>query len=164
MGKPGPTSKPDAGADKISPSSRAESGRWEEMLRKISLILLAGFFILAGANHFRVPEFYLPMMPDWLPWHRALIAASGAAEMLGGIGLILPKWRRLAGWWLIAVLAGVFPANVHMLLHDVPLAGNHVPAWILWIRLPLQVALMAWVWWAKERGASSPLRNPSKSR
>lgn len=131
------------------------------MLRKISIVLLAGFFILAGANHFRVPDLYLPMMPDWLPWHRALVAASGVAEMLGGIGMALPKWRRVAGWWLIAVLAGIFPANVNMLLNDVPLAGKHLPAWILWTRLPLQAVLMVWVWWATKDRYLSRADHPS---
>ena len=121
------------------------------MLRTISLALLATGFVLAGANHFRAPDLYLPLMPGWLPWHRPLIAISGAAEILGGVGLAFPATRRLAGWWLIALLAAVFPANVHMLIHDVPLGGNHLPAWLLWLRLPLQPLLMAWIWWGAKK-------------
>ena len=56
-------------------------------------------------------------MPDYLPAHRELVYASGAAEMAGGAGLMVPRLRRLAGWWLIATLVAVFPANVWMAQH-----------------------------------------------
>ena len=121
------------------------------MIRKISIIVLAVFFIVAGANHFVSPQTYLPLMPDYLPWHLGLIYLSGAAEMLGGIGICIPKWRRLAGWGLIALLVAVFPANVHMLVNHVPLGGKIVPEWVYWVRLPLQAVLIAWVYRACAR-------------
>lgn len=115
---------------------------------KISRILLAVFFIIAGANHFISPDVYLPLMPECLPWPTALIYLSGAAEMAGGIGMGFPKWRWLAGWWLTAVLVAVFPANIQMLTHHVPINGHTLPLWVLWIRLPLQAVLAAWVYLA----------------
>ena len=121
------------------------------MIRKISIIVLAVFFIVAGANHFVSPQTYLPLMPDYLPWHLGLIYLSGAAEMMGGIGICIPKWRRLAGWGLIALLVAVFPANVHMLVNHVPLGGKIVPEWVYWVRLPLQAVLIAWVYRACAR-------------
>lgn len=116
------------------------------MLHKISIVILATFFTVAGAAHFTSPKIYLPMMPDYLPWHLALIYASGVAEMAGGIGICFPKWRWLAGWGLIALLVAVFPANVHMLMNQMPLNGKIVPEWILWVRLPLQALMIAWVY------------------
>ncbi len=118
------------------------------MPRKISCFILAAFFTVAGANHFISPATYLPMMPDLLPWPLALIYLSGLAEMAGGISLLFPKFRLLAGWGLIALLIAVFPANIHMLVNDVPLAGHQVPRWILWARLPLQPIMMAWIYFA----------------
>ncbi|MBK1884508.1 DoxX family protein [Luteolibacter pohnpeiensis] len=120
-------------------------------LRLLSCGLLGIFFTVAGIAHFASPETYLPLMPDYLPWHLPLIYLSGAAEIIGGLGLWIPKLRRAAGWWLIAVLLGVFPANIHMLVNHVPLAGRPVPEWILWARLPLQFLLIAWIWWASIR-------------
>jgi uncharacterized membrane protein len=122
------------------------------MFRRISLVVLALFFTLAGLNHFLAPEIYRPLMPDYLPWHLPLIYLSGFAEMIGGIGICFPKWRRLAGWWLVAVLVAVFPSNIHMLMNDVPLGGAAVPTWIFWARLPLQGLLIAWVYWTCVRG------------
>ena len=113
-----------------------------------SLYLLALLFVGAGLLHFLRPDTYLRIMPPYLPAHRALVALSGAAELAGGLGLLWPATRRVAGWGLLALLAAVFPANVYMLqLHQ----QLHLPAWALWARLPLQPLLMWWVWRAALR-------------
>lgn len=119
---------------------------------KISVAILALFFTVAGANHFISPGTYLPLMPEYLPWHLPLVYLSGVAEMIGGIGLCLRISRRLAGWWLIAVLIAIFPSNLHMLMNDVPIHGKSVPLWIYWVRLPLQCLLIAWVYVSCVRG------------
>lgn len=121
---------------------------WVVKLRDISRILLAVFFIAAGVNHFISPGLYLPMMPDYLPWHLGLIYASGLAEIAGGIGICVPQWRRASGWGLIALLIAIFPANLHMALNDIPLNGKHLPPWALWSRLPVQLLMIAWVHWS----------------
>jgi uncharacterized membrane protein len=108
---------------------------------------LAALFGIAGALHFVAPQAYERIVPPWLPFPRALVLASGAAELLGAVGLLVPGWRVAAGWWLILVLAAVFPANVQMLLDG--LARPTTPGWgraLLWARLPLQGLLMWWVW------------------
>lgn len=115
-------------------------------LRTISCWLIGIFFIIAGTAHWVVPRSYLPLMPPFLPWPLLLIDLSGLAEIAGGIGVCIPKWRRFAGWWLIALLVAVFPANLHMLMENVPLNGKHPPAWVLWARLPLQGVMMVWVY------------------
>jgi uncharacterized membrane protein len=81
-------------------------------------------------------------MPSALPAKRALVYASGAAEILGGAGVLHPRTRRAAGWWLFATLVAIFPANVNMAIN----ADRYrsVPAPLLWLRLPLQALLIAW--------------------
>lgn len=103
--------------------------------------------VAAGANHFITPETYLAMMPDALPAHAALVAVSGVAEIAGGLGLILPATRKLAAWGLVALFVAVFPANLNMAIHDLPLGGRSVPGWALWARLPLQLVFLAWAFW-----------------
>lgn len=115
------------------------------MGKAISSWLLAIFFVAAGINHFLSPKFYLSIMPVYLPWHPELVFISGVAEILGGIGVILPQTRRLAGWGLIFLLLAVFPANIHVALHG--LGGSALPVWFLWARLPLQFVLIWWVCW-----------------
>jgi len=134
------------------------------MIRKISLGLLAVFFVVAGVGHFVSPETYLPLMPPYLPWHLALIYISGAAEVAGGVGLCVPKLRRAAGWGLIALLFAVFPANIHMLNNGLALGETIVPQWVLWMRLPLQAVLMAWIWWAAIAGRAMTVGTNSALR
>lgn len=112
--------------------------------------LLAVFFIAAGMNHFRRPEIYLGMMPPWLPWPGAMNVISGGAEMLGGVGLLLPRARRLAGWGLIILLVAVFPANLHVALAG-RMPGFDFSPLTLWLRLPFQPVFIAGVWWAALR-------------
>jgi uncharacterized membrane protein len=115
--------------------------------KSIALLLLGAFFIAAGANHFVHPGFYLRIVPGYLPDHALLVAITGVCECLGGIGVLIPRTRRLAGIGLIALLIAVFPANVQMAQHPELYAdiGN---AFAFYIRLPLQLAVIAWVWWA----------------
>jgi uncharacterized membrane protein len=115
-----------------------------ERTRSIARWVLTGFMVVAGVNHFVSPAPYLGMMPPQLPAPEALVAISGVAEILGGLGLILPATRRLAAWGLIALFVAVFPANLNMAIHHLPLGTHVVPAWALWARLPLQVVLIAW--------------------
>jgi uncharacterized membrane protein len=110
-----------------------------------------GFFVFAGTMHFVIPRTYERIVPPYLPAHRELVAASGVAEIAGGLGLLHPRTRRAAGWWLLATLLAVYPANVHMALNpgDFP----QIPRAALWARLPLQAVFAAWVWAAmRERG------------
>ena len=110
---------------------------------------LAGFFVFAGAMHFVIPRSYEAMMPPGLPRHREAVVVSGIAEILGGLAVMPKGSRRFARWWLLALLAAVFPANVHMAVNPGQVQGldlNRVPRWALWARLPLQPLAMIWVW------------------
>ena len=109
--------------------------------------VLALFFIVAGVNHFLAPEIYLGMMPAWLPFKEAANVISGIAEILGGLGLLIPRFRRAAAWGLIALLIAIFPANLHVALQGSMPGLDQAPAWLLWLRLPFQVVFVAWVWW-----------------
>ena len=108
----------------------------------LSRYALALLFVLAGIWHFVHPATYLRIMPPQLPQPLALVYLSGVFEVLGGLGLLLPRTRRLAGWGLLALLVAVFPANVYMALAHEQLG---IPGWVAWGRLPLQRPLLWWV-------------------
>lgn len=118
--------------------------------------LIAVFFILAGVNHFRMPSVYAAMVPPWLPWPAGLSAIAGVAEILGGIGILLPEFRRWAGWGLVVLLVAVFPANLHAALVG-HMEGLSVSPAVLWLRLPFQAVLIAWVAWVTLARERSPL-------
>ena len=111
--------------------------------------LLTGFFVLAGTMHFVRPAYYRAIMPPYLPYHREAVIVSGVAEIAGGAAVASPGTRPLARWWLLALLAAVFPANVHMAVNPEQVRGldlDRLPRWALWARLPLQPLMMWWVW------------------
>jgi uncharacterized membrane protein len=87
-------------------------------------------------------------MPPWLPAHRLLIDLSGLAEIACGVGVLVPGTRRVAAWGTIALLIAVFPANIHVALHDIPIGGASEGAGSLnYLRLAFQPVLIAWAWW-----------------
>jgi len=118
--------------------------------RARSRVLLGAFFIGAGVNHFRSPRFYERIMPPSLKGEaKRLVQLSGVAELAGGVGVLLPPTRRLSGLGLIALLAAVFPANLHMARE--PEHFRKIPRWALYARLPLQPLMMLWAWRATRR-------------
>jgi uncharacterized membrane protein len=107
--------------------------------------LTGPFFVVAGLMHFVIPRAYRRIMPPYVPAPAAMVAASGIAEIVGGVGLMVPRRRRVAGWWLIATLMAVFPANVHMALHPEQFPKVPGGSRALWARLPFQGVFIAWV-------------------
>jgi uncharacterized membrane protein len=101
-------------------------------------------FVVAGALHFIRPAMYQQIVPPQFGHAGMLIAISGIAEIAGGLGLMIPRIRRAAGFGLIALLVAVWPANIFMAVEAGRFAAV-APAWALWSRVPLQVALMWWV-------------------
>jgi uncharacterized membrane protein len=105
--------------------------------------LFGPFFVCAGVMHFAIPRTYEAIVPDRLPARRALVYASGVAEIAGGLAVQHPRTRRVGSAWSIATLLAVFPANVHMALHP---ERYRVPGGrrALYARLPLQLLFIAW--------------------
>lgn len=134
-----------------------------QTVRSVSLHLLAALFVVGGALHFARPEAYLRIMPPGLPHPRALLLASGAFEIAGGVGVLIPRLRRSAGWGLAALLVAVFPANVYVALNPAETVGSGVPPLLLWLRLLLQPLLIVWVLWAT-RGREERGTNPASKR
>ena len=118
-------------------------------LQNISVLMVALAFIAAGVNHFINPRFYLAIMPPYLPYHRELVYLSGVFEILGGIGVLFTATRQWAGIGLILLLLAVFPANIYMAMNTDKF--YKIPAWGLYLRLPLQFVMIAWVWWTTLR-------------
>lgn len=113
--------------------------------KRVLLWIMAILYVLAGINHFVKPEFYVRIMPDYLPWHLALVYVSGVAEIVLGVAVLIPRLRRLAAWGIIALLVAVFPANVYAAVNEITLISGD-PVWN-WVRLPFQGVFILWAWW-----------------
>jgi uncharacterized membrane protein len=110
----------------------------------MSRALLGVTFLAAGVLHFVRPRMYEAIMPRYLPAHRELVYASGVAEIAGGAAILHSKTAKPGAWWLIATLCAIFPANVEMAVHAERF--EQIPEPLLWARLPIQAALIAWAW------------------
>ena len=131
------------------------------ILKRVLLWVMAAFYVWAGIAHFLRPDFYEVMMPPYLPWHYELVILSGVAEVLCGVGLLIPQTRKLAAWATIALLVAVFPANLHVAFNDVPVFGaTEGPGPIGFVRLPLQLVLIAWAWWYTKDEAPAGSESP----
>jgi uncharacterized membrane protein len=113
--------------------------------RTVSRRLLAGFFVASGVNHFVMPRAYEQIVPPSLQADAGLVVeVSGVAEIVGGLAVLMPGTRRLAGPGLVALLAAIFPANLYMA--RTPERFRKLPRWALYARLPLQPLMMWWAW------------------
>jgi uncharacterized membrane protein len=118
-------------------------------LRFVFKYLLAIFFVLAGLNHFLRTEFYLHIMPPYLPWPRMLVYLSGALEVLLGVMVMIPRWSSVAGWGLVLLLIAVIPANIHMAVNSY--LYPEYSRTLLLLRLPVQLILIFWAYWSTRR-------------
>lgn len=115
-------------------------------MRLVAILLVAAYFLFGGVMHFINADFFVAIMPPYLPYHLEIVWISGVFEILGALGLLLPRTRLLAGYGLIALTVAVTPANIHMAMNpdlfpDVPLA-------FLYIRLLLQLLLLWLIWYS----------------
>ncbi len=115
--------------------------------------LLVAFFVAGGVNHFLSPEFYLPMMPPYIPAHEFMVALSGATEIVAGIMLAIPKTSKWGAWFIIAHLLIFFTVHIYM-IQEAATEFAEIPLAALWIRIPFQFLFIAWAFWFT-RGASS---------
>jgi uncharacterized membrane protein len=106
---------------------------------------LAGIFATSGVIHLVKPEVYEPLMPEAVPSHREVIYASGVVELACAAGLLHPRTRSLAGWASVALLLGVYPANVKMAVDASRTHHTGLKA-AAFGRLPLQLPMIRSAW------------------
>ena len=130
-------------------------------VKNVSKYVLAICMVGAGTMHFADPDFYLKIMPPYLPLHNELVLLSGIFEVLQGILLVTPRYSRLAAGGIIVLLIAVFPANIHVYRHQELIPGS--PRTHL-LRLPLQALLILWAWWHTKPADIPRAPKPSGSR
>jgi uncharacterized membrane protein len=122
--------------------------------KKLVLLGLAAFFINVGVDHFVNPDFYLNIMPPSFPLHAEAVYISGFFEVVGGISLLIPRLRKIAGWGLVALLIAVYPANIYMAI--TPQAFPDIPVTLLYVRLAFQFVFFYWAY-----SVTRPAYNPA---
>jgi uncharacterized membrane protein len=117
--------------------------------RRLALAFVFVWFFLGGLAHFIFTDIEMRIVPPWLPDHRWIVLISGVFELAGALGLLVKRTRGLAGLGLMLLTVAVTPANVYMWQNSELFPG--IPYWVLALRLPGQLALLACIWWATRR-------------
>ncbi|BAJ75863.1 hypothetical protein MTES_2899 [Microbacterium testaceum StLB037] len=126
-------------------------------LRSVARGALALLLVGAGVSHLTWGRRgYRIVVPEWATrmLHTdkdAIVVASGAVEMLLGTALIaLPRERGRIGAAIATFFVAVFPGNVHQWRTGRSAPGLNTDR-ARFVRLFLQVPLVAWAWWATRR-------------
>lgn len=110
------------------------------LARIAATVLVVAWFSLGGIGHFVFADAVASIVPSGLPWRREAVWITGVFELLGAVGLLVPRTRALAGWGLFVLTLCVTPANVNMWLHAERFPA--IPEWLLLARLPFQLLLL----------------------
>ena len=114
---------------------------------RVGLAVMLGFTAAAHFNSMR-PDM-VAMVPPFVPNPEFMVTFTGICEILGAIGLLVPRTRRIAAVALIVFLLAVLPANVHAAQAGVTLRG--APATPIIPRVALQVLFIGLLWWSGVR-------------
>lgn len=115
---------------------------------RISLSLLFAFTAL---GHFIRTEEMAAMLPPVVSHSLEIIYVTGVFELLGAIGIWIPRLRRLTGLCLILMLVCVFPANIYSAIMRVNFGGHALGPTYLLMRLPFQLFVIGWTYVATEQ-------------
>ena len=113
-------------------------------LKLAGVVIVFLWFFVGGIAHFAATDTEMRIVPSYIPWPHAAVLVSGVFELLGAAGLLWRPTRRAAGIGLFLLTIAVTPAHIYMLQRPELFP---IPVWALWLRLPIQVALLALIAW-----------------
>lgn len=128
-------------------------------LSAIGSISMGLMLIFTGISHFFYTEGLMLMLPHIVPLKSMVIYFTGVFEILAGIGLIMPKYRRTAALWLMVFLIIVLPANFKAAYDNLNLTSatfDGPGTAYLWFRVPLQIGFILWIWYFSFRQSGNP--------
>ena len=114
-------------------------------------IAMACMLLFTAIAHFAFAEGMSAMIPDVIPWRLEIVIATGLLEIFFAIGLIIPHYRLVLGWILIAFFILVLPANIYASINNVNYQSGELDGpglSYLWLRIPMQVFFIGWVYFA----------------
>ena len=118
------------------------------VLKSISIVIMSLFYIMVGFQHFTDPDWFVKIMPPYLPMHYEAVYVSGVFEILLGAMLLFKQTRYIAAWGLILLLLAVYPANIYLAFNELPQKMIGISSFAAsWIRLPIQFIFIGLAYW-----------------
>ena len=114
------------------------------IIKTFLIIISSIFYVIVGIKHFIEPEYFLSIVPPYLPYHLELVYVSGLFEVLFGILILLPKYRYYGAIGLILLLIAVFPANIYLAQNEIAQEAIGATQEIAMWRLPIQ-GILIWI-------------------
>ena len=134
------------------------SPRFNLRLSTRARIGLSLFFLFTGTGHFIRTEPMAAMLPPSVPYRVELIYLTGVFELLGAVGVWIPKLMKITGVCLILMMLAVLPANIYAAFNHVEFGGHEYGPIYLLVRVPFQLFVIAWIyvateqsWWSRKQ-------------
>ena len=125
--------------------------------RYLGLAIVFAWFFFGGISHFTKVEFFMAIMPPYVPFPLVAVYASGVFEILFAVGILIPTTREWAGNLLLLLTLAVTPANIYMWQH--PELFPDVSQTLLSVRLAVQVLLLILIWWSTRAAHLAPAQS-----
>ena len=113
----------------------------------ITIYTLSILYIIVGWKHFVNPDFFIAIMPPFIPLHKACVFITGFLEILFGTLMLFNKTRTIGAWGIIVVLILVFPANIYLYVSEIPQELLNISKTQALIRMPFQIPLIMIAYW-----------------
>ena len=114
----------------------------------VTIYIMSIFYIQIGIKHFTNVEWFMKIMPPYLPYHKELVYLSGIFEIIFGLMILFEKTRFWGSWGLILLLLAVYPANIYLAFNQEPQELIGISSFAAsWIRLPIQFILIGIAYW-----------------
>ena len=128
--------------------------RFRSTFKMLCLLVLTFLYISVGVKHFTNPNFFLAIMPPYIPYHNFMVYLSGALEIVFALMMVFKKTRFYGCWGIILLLIAVFPANIYLYNSEIPQKILSVTKLEALIRLPYQLPLLLFAFWHSKEESS----------
>ena len=116
-------------------------------VKLLTIYFMSISYTYVGIRHFIDPDFFLAIMPNYLPFHLGVVYLSGIAEVSFGVLLFFKKTRTFASYGLIILLISVFPANLHLVESELSQSILGATKNQTIMRLPFQILFISLAYW-----------------
>jgi uncharacterized membrane protein len=110
---------------------------------------MSAMLAFTALAHFAFSSGMAMMLPGFIPYKTAVIYLTGIIEIAAAIGLFVPTVRLLTAWLLLAFFVLILPANIYAAMKHLDYQKGTLdgrgPSY-LWVRIPLQILFIVWVY------------------